>query len=98
MTKKTVYVLNDGGHDYSGASEFGEVIVCTEGAIPRNDISQMFRLLNPHLEHSKRDDYILIGSLTSLCSVASAIMAAQHGEVHFLVFANGRYMPKDLML
>lgn len=96
--KRRVFILNDGGHDYSGASEFGEVVVCTEGVIPKNDIHQMYRLLNPHLEDADRGDLILISSLASLCSVATAIMAANHGEVHYLVFSNGRYQIKDLIL
>lgn len=97
MTKRRVYVLNDGGHDYSGAAEYGEIVVCSEGAIPKNDINQMFRLLNPHLEAADRNDLIVVSSLASLCGVASAIMAANHGEVHYLVFINGRYVIKDLV-
>ena len=98
MSKRRVFVLNDGGHDYSGAAEFGEVIVCSEGMVPKNDIAQMFRLLNPLLEESQKDDLIVIGSLASMVGVASAIMAGLHGEVHYLVFGNGRYAVKDLMV
>lgn len=97
MNKRRVFVLNDGGHDYSGANDFGEVIVCSEGMIPKSDIGQMFRILSPHLEHADRNDLILIGSLSSLVGVASAIMAANHGEVHYLVYMNGRYVIKDLI-
>lgn len=98
MSKRRVFVLNDGGHDYSAAAEFGDVIVCSEGMVPKNDIAQMFRLLNPLLEESQKDDLIVIGSLASMVGVASAIMAGLHGEVHYLVFGNGRYMIKDLMV
>ena len=98
MSKRRVFVLNDGGHDYSGAAEFGEVIVCSEGMIPKNDVAQMFRILNPFLELSHKDDLIVIGSLASMVGVASAIMAGLHGEVHYLVFGNGRYAVKDLMV
>jgi hypothetical protein len=41
---------------------------------------------------------VMLSSLTSLCATASAIMAALHGEVHFLIYHDGKYVEKDLML
>ena len=98
MSKRRVFVLNDGGHDYREAERFGEIVVCSEGIIPKNDIHRMYRLLSPHLMDADKNDLILISSLASLCSVATAIMAANHGEVHFLVFANGQYFIQDIVV
>ena len=97
MTKR-VFVLNDGGQDYSAANDFGELIFCTEGTLNKTDIAQLYRLLSPILDESNADDYVLLNGFASLCSVASSIMAALHGEVHFLVYSNGKYQVKDLLL
>lgn len=97
MNKK-VFITNDGGQDFSAAEEFGELIYCTDGNVDKFNISQMFRGLSETLNDSEAHDYLLLTSLTSLCSVASAIMAAKHGEVHFLIYQDKKYLVKDLML
>ena len=67
-------------------------------AAAKNDVAQMYRVLSEFLADADAHDYIMICSLATLCSVASAIMAANHGEVHFLVYQNGKYHVKDLIL
>jgi hypothetical protein len=100
VKSKRVFVLNDGGQDYTPAKEYGELIFCTEGELNKFDISAMYRQLNNFLDGSDCDDYIVLTSLSSLCSVACAIMAAMHGEVHLLIYdvKTRRYVSRDLML
>ncbi len=95
---RRVFVLNEGSHDYSGAEAFGELVYCTSGMLPKHDINRLFLSLDEVLSESEAHDLIMLSSLSSLCSVASAIMAAMHGEVHFLVYHDGRYYEKDLVL
>jgi len=95
---RRVYVLNDGGHDYSDAERFGEVTLCTQGVVSKNDINKLFRQLDETLSESHPKDFILLTGPASLCAVASAIMVGYHGEVHYLVFHDGQYYEKDLML
>lgn len=95
---KKVYVLNDGGHNYTDAERFGKIVFCTRGVLPRWDISQMYRELETALMDANPDDLVLVSSLATLCSVASAILAARFGEVHFLIFKDGQYVQRDLML
>jgi len=95
---RRVYVLNEGSHDYSGAEAFGELVFCTNGILQKTDINKMFLVLDDVLQESERGDLIMLSSLTSLCATASAIMAALHGEVHFLIYHDGKYVEKDLML
>ncbi len=95
---RRVFVLNEGSHDYSDAAAFGELVYCTSGMLPKHDINRLFLTLDEVLSNSDRQDLIMLSSLSSLCSVASAIMAAQHGEVHFLVYHDGKYYEKDLVL
>jgi hypothetical protein len=95
---RKVFILNDGGHDYSASSKFGDPIICSEGAINKDDISQMYRVLSDALFDAQEKDYILVTSLTSLCMVASAIMANRFGQVHLLIYRDGRYEARDLIL
>lgn len=96
--KRKVFIVSNGGHDYSDAERFGEIIFLTDHVIPKNDVAQMFRELNDGLEMAEAQDLLLISSLTSLCSIASAILANRFGEVHFLIHHNGKYEQRDLIL
>lgn len=93
-----VYVLNKGGHDYSEAARYGELVYCTEGPLKKHDIHQMVRLLTVALEDSNADDYIMLTSLSSLCSLACAIFAVQHNRLNLLVFKNGHYAEYVIVL
>lgn len=95
---RRVYILNKGAHDYSGAEEFGELIFCTDGIVNKSDVNQMCLQLKEHLQDSAPDDLIMLSSLTSLCSVASALMGWMHGEVHWLIFQDGRYIERTCVI
>ena len=98
MNQKTVYILNKASHDFSAAERFGKLVYCTEGTLDKLDVAQMYRQLSAALSASSPDDYILLTSLTSLCSVASAIMADQHGQVNFLIHTSNGYVERTLYL
>lgn len=95
---KKVYILNDGGHCYDDAARFGEITFCSDHLIGRWDVSQMYRELNQALADANADDYLVISSLTTMCSVATAILADRFGEVHFLIFKDGKYIERTLIL
>jgi hypothetical protein len=92
-----VYVLNNGGHDYSGAAKFGEVVICSDGVIRKDDIAQMFRQLTQELTDFQECDFILVTSLASLCMIAAGIIADRFGCLNLLVFRDGRYVPKSVI-
>lgn len=93
-----VFIVSDGGHDYSDAARFGELVFCTENVIRKDDIAQMYREIRQALEIASPGDFLLISSLTSLCSVAASILAFQFGEIHFLLYKDGQYVRRDLIL
>ncbi len=97
MTRK-VFIVSNGGHDYADATSFGELIFCTDGVIKKHDIAQMYRELSQSLDCAEPDDYLMISSLTSLCVVAASILANRFGELHLLVYHDGAYVVKDLIL
>lgn len=93
-----VYILTDGGHDYSGAKDFGDLVFCLPDVIKKSDVAQMYRELSVALEDYQVDDYLLVSGLTTLCMVASAMIAHRFEEVRFLIFDKGQYTAKQLFL
>lgn len=93
---RKVYIPNRGPHDYSEAERFGELVVCTVGSLDRFDTAQMFRELEDAMYDSTPDDFILLTSLTSLCSVACAIFAAKHWRLNLLIHSKDGYISRTL--
>ena len=91
-----VYVLNRAGHDYSDAERFGTLVFCSEGSFDKLDIQQMYREMSKALEDSQSDDFILLTSLTSLCSVACSIFAIKHNCVNLLIHTREGYIAREL--
>jgi hypothetical protein len=91
-----VYILNRAAHDYSDAERFGELVFCTEGSLDKLDLSQMYRELESAFEDSQADDYILLTSLTSLCSVACSIFSLKHKRLNLLVHTREGYVERSL--
>ena len=92
-----VYVVNAGPHDYSPAKAFGELVYLTHGVIPKFDVGQMYRECAPILDKSAPEDYILITSLTSVCSVACSIFARKHGRLNLLMYKGNKYIVRTIV-
>lgn len=96
MTK--VYIVSKGGHDFSPAEGFGEIIFLSGGSMSRYSIASMYRQFVDKLKDSAPGDYILLTGLSSMCAVACSIMAFLHGKVNFLIFRDGVYIERNLVL
>jgi len=91
-----VYILNKAAHDYSDATRYGELIVCTDGSLDKLDIQQMYRELSESFYDSESTDYILLTSLSSLCSVACSIFALKHNQLNLLVHTKDGYVERSI--
>ena len=91
-----VYIPNKQTHDYSAAWDFGELVFCTNGQVNRKDFNTMYSELSTAMADAELDDYILLSSLTSLCSIACAIFAHRFGCLNLLVFEDGAYIERFL--
>lgn len=96
--KRKVFVPNKGGHDYSAAERFGQLIFVTEGYIDRWHVTHMYRAWAKVLEESGPDDYILETSLNTLCSVGAACFAYKHQRLNLLLFKDGDYQERSLLI
>lgn len=93
-----VYCVNRGGHDYSAAERFGQLFYLTEGKLEKYDVSQMMRECEFGLADSTPEDYILLTSLTTLCSVACSMFAHRHGRLNLLIHKGEGYVERKLVL
>ena len=91
-----VYIPNEGPHNYSGAKSFGELVSCSAGQIDRWDLAQMHRILSSYIDDSQPQDYILLTSLTSLCSIICSMFACKHGRLNLLIYRDGTYLTREL--
>lgn len=94
----TVYVVNRAGHDHSAAEKFGNVRFLTEGFIDRMDTAQMYREMSEAINDSKPDDYLILTSLSTLCSIAAGMFAYKHGRLNILLWNKGEYLPRVHMM
>ena len=83
--KKKVFIVNKSYHDYSEAEKFGELIFMSEGSINRYSASKIFRIFEPFIKESKKTDYILLTSMTIMCSIVCGMFGARHGRLNLLL-------------
>lgn len=100
--KQTVFIVNDSGHDYSAAREFGRLEFLSTGALNKFAVNHMFRLFSKRLAKSDPDDWLLNSGLPQMQQVAASIFVQIHGRLNLLLFkAEGgdiKYVPRTIVL
>ena len=94
MRRKRVYIPNRGSHDFTDALKFGELIFITEGVVNKFALDSFFRTCIESMKGAEAEDYLMITSLNSLCSIATGILARRFGIVNFLLFRGGKYVER----
>jgi len=97
MSRK-VYVVNKSSHDFSPAEKYGKLIFCTEGRMNRFAVNDMVRSFKEAFKGSKKDDYILLCSLSVMNSIACSVFARKHGTLNLLLYKDGEYLERNLVL
>ena len=96
MTK--VFIVNKSAHDFSEAEPYGDIIFLSEGPMNRYATNNMHRKFNEILKDSTKEDYIVPCSLNVMNSIACAVFALKHGTLNLLLFKNGSYIERNLIL
>jgi len=92
----TVFVPNDGPHDYTQAETYGELVFLTHGVVNRMDTDALAMQISHKMRDSHIDDHILIASLPIINLIAGAIQAKRHGRLNLLIFQHGSYVERDI--
>ena len=93
-----VYVVNKSAHDFSDAQNYGDIIFLSEGSMNRYATNNMHRQFTELLTNSTENDYIVPCSLNVMNSIACAIFAAKHGKLNLLLFKDGKYIERNLII
>ena len=95
-----VYIINKGaGHNFEPAKEFGTLIYLSEGWIDRLETGTMHRAFTKLLDSSLETDFIVLTSLSVMCSMACAIFAAKHHRLNLLLYkGRGEYVKRETFL
>ena len=93
---KFVYILGDGGHDYSDAERFGDLRIIDIPPSIKWDTAKVYDLLKEELHAAHAEDYLVISHLTSVCCIATALMIEWFGKVNFLIYHHGVYEHKTI--
>lgn len=94
-----VFVINRSNHDYSKARKYGQLHFLSDGPMDKYQVANMDRQFREKLADSRPDDFILVTSLTVMCSVACVIFAMKHNRLNLLLYndANrGEYAVRKL--
>ena len=94
----TIYIINKSSHDYAKAKEFGDLVYLSEGPINRFDTNHIHRIFWEKLQYSNGEDYLLICGLTIMNCVACGIMGSLHSRLNLLLYKDGKYIPRNLIL
>lgn len=94
----TVYIVSKSAHDFSAAERFGDLVALSVGPMNRYNTNNIHRQFYDILQDSKPDDYVLICGLSIMSCIACSIMTHLHGRLNILIFKNGKYVERNMIL
>ncbi len=93
----TVFIINQGGHDYSEAEKYGKIVFLSKGPYDPYAVSQMIRSFREKLKDSEPDDWILPTGLSNMQTMACLIFASKHkGRLNLLLYKDGKYVERKV--
>ena len=96
MRRPRVYVPNKGGHNFSAASRYGDIVYLSEGMVNKFQLGSFYRSCADLMRDAEPHDYLIITSLNSLCSIAAAVLARKFGRLNLLLFRADTYVERKI--
>ena len=93
-----VYIVNKSAHDFTPAAKYGKILFLSEGSMNRYSVNSMYRTFSEVMKDSNENDYIVPCSLNVMNSIACAIFAHRHGRLNLLLFKDGTYLERSIVL
>lgn len=93
-----VFIVNKSAHDFSSAEHFGRLIFLSEGPMSRYATNNMHRVFTEKMKDSKETDYIVPCSLNTMNLIAGAVFAVMHGKLNLLLFKDGKYIERNMVI
>jgi len=86
-----VFIINRGGHDYSPAEKFGELVSLSTGSVDIFKLGRLFLQFNKTLKDYTDEDYLLPCSLGALNILAGWIVGRKGKKLNLLLYNRDRY-------
>jgi hypothetical protein len=96
--EKNVFIVNKSSHDFGPAEKYGKIIFLSEGSMNRYAVNSMHRTFTEVMKDSKENDFIVPCSLNVMNAIACAIFAHKHGKLNLLLFKDGLYLERNVVL
>lgn len=93
-----VYVVNKSAHNFDPAKKYGELVFMSEGPVNRYATNNMARTFKEAMKDSNPEDHIVLCALNVMNSIACAVFAQKHGRLNLLLYKNGDYLERNLIL
>lgn len=93
MKRPRVFIMNESGHDFSAAEEFGDLVFITKGQLVGRQLNKHFRAAEKALRDFSSDDFILCTSLQLLNFVVGFVVGWRRvSPIQILYYHNGGYI------
>jgi len=94
-----IFIPNKGNHDFSDADRYlkgGSLFFISSGVQNRFSVDQMLREWEEGLKNAKKEDYILVTSLSILNIIGACAFVARFGRLNLLLFKSGKYLSRSI--
>lgn len=88
--KPTVWIANQGGHDYDKATTFGNLAPLTKGTVNIFRPDRLSHLIKSRLKEAREDDLILISGPPLVTALAIGIMLNRFSKCNILQYSHKR--------
>jgi len=95
---RKVFIVNKSAHDFAPAKEYGELVFMSEGPMNRYSTNNMHRVFTDCMKDSGPEDFIVPCSLNVMNIIAGAVFARKHGRLNLLLFKEGEYIERNLVI
>ena len=94
----TVWLVNQGGHDYKKLDRFGNVVAITTGSVNPFNPGRLLVSIQQRLRLAKPSDYIAISGLPILNGLVMVFWLMRFEDLHLLQWStrDGEYKPRDM--
>ncbi len=81
-----VFIVNDGGHSFEDAAQFGEFVILTSGKVNVFSTDRLIADFKDKMKSMQPEDYLLFSGYAALNAFAFAIALGLCDKVNTLIF------------
>ena len=82
-----VWLVNEGGHDYTALNQYGRVIPLTRGNVNPFSVDRHLVTIGPRLQAATAEDYVAISGLPILNMVVGLLWLSKFPKMNILQYS-----------